>query len=135
LDSTLPVAQSITVVVGERLIYLKIKQTCIQSSPCVRLPNGRISGYYVSGQNPPQVGRRYVLFLGFNKCDASNRRLTARREMSRHILTGYEFKEGKVFPLDSAGGKNFQEHSGKDASAFLDEIRRAVTSSSEVMPE
>ena len=101
----------------------------------VRLPNGRISGYYVSGQNPPEVGRRYVLFLGFNKYDASNRRLTARREMSRHILTGYEFKEDKVFPLDGAGGKNFQEHSGKDAAAFLDEIRRAVTSSSGVVPE
>lgn len=166
LVSTLPVAQSSAVIVGEVVaaeahlsedkanVYSEFSvrvEEVIKNDPAepisasdvvvaerqggrVRLPNGRISGYYISGQTPPQVGRRYVLFLGFNKYDASNRKLTAQREMSRHILTGYEFKGGKVFPLDSAGGKNFQEHSGKDATTFLGEVRRACFSSSEVSP-
>ncbi|MFN2453181.1 MAG: hypothetical protein ABR577_03075 [Pyrinomonadaceae bacterium] len=93
----------------------------------VRLPAGSISVFYVTGQNPPQVGRRYVLFLGYNRQDANSRSIASPRDMNRHILTGYEFRAGQIFPLDGAGGRNFQEHEGKDEVTFLNEIRRLIT--------
>ncbi|PYS82932.1 MAG: hypothetical protein DMF67_10950 [Acidobacteria bacterium] len=88
----------------------------------VRLLSGAISGFFISGQNPPQVGRRYVLFLGYNKYDASNLGSITPSEMSHHILTGYELRGGKVVALDNPGGMNFKEHDGEDEAAFLREI-------------
>ncbi|HYH85888.1 MAG TPA: hypothetical protein VEX60_10585 [Pyrinomonadaceae bacterium] len=92
----------------------------------VRLRSGDISGFFISGQNPPQVGRRYVLFLGYNKYDASNLRLMNPQDMSRHILTGYELRGGKVVALDDPGGMSFKKHDGENEAAFLDEIRRLL---------
>jgi hypothetical protein len=93
----------------------------------VRFPSGRISTLYISNQGVPQVGRRYVLFLGFNPYEVGTKKLTGPRgDMRRHILTGYELHAGKVFLLDSAGGRNFQEHKDKDETSFLDEIRRSI---------
>lgn len=94
----------------------------------VRLPSGHIENFYIAGQAPPLVGKRYVLFLGYNKHDTFNRSVTDPSELSRHILTAYELRAGKVVPLDSAGGKNFQEHAGKDEIGFLNEIRRLIDS-------
>jgi hypothetical protein len=97
----------------------------------VRLPSGAISGFFISGENPPQVGRRYVLFLGYNKYDASNLGPVSPGEMSHHILTGYELVGGKVTALDNAGGMDFQEHDGKGEAAFLGEIRRLLSEPSQ----
>ena len=101
----------------------------------VRLPSGSISNFYITGQNTPQIGHRYVLFLGYNPYDASNRSLTSPRDMSRHILTGYELRAGQVFLLDGMGGKNFQNYEGNDEATFLNEIRRSATNSSQPTPE
>lgn len=97
----------------------------------VRFPSGRVEGYLVAGQAPPQVGARYVFFLGFNPYEAGTKSLAGPRgNMSRHILTAYEIREGRIYPLDTSTEKNFQEHLGKDATSFLDEIRRSLTSQS-----
>jgi hypothetical protein len=93
----------------------------------VRVPSGHIQSYTVSGQGTPEVGRRYLFFLGYNPREASTINVTEPKEMSRNILTAYELREGKVFPLDNAGGRNFKAYSGADESAFLNDIRRALT--------
>jgi hypothetical protein len=100
----------------------------------VRLPSGRISSLYVTGENPPQVGGRYVFFLGYNRRDTSGTSLTSPRDMNRHILTAYELREGRVSPLDRAGGINFKVHEGKEEIPFLDEVRRSIPSSSPSSP-
>jgi hypothetical protein len=92
----------------------------------VRLRSGAVSGFFISGQNPPQVGRRYVLFLGYNKADTSNLGPKNPGEMTHHLLTGYELRAGKVAALDSPGGMHFRAHDGKDEAAFLEEIRRLL---------
>jgi hypothetical protein len=97
----------------------------------VRLPSGAISGFFISGQNPPQVGCRYVLFLGYNKYDASNLGSITPSEMSHYVLTGYELRGEKVVALDSPGGMNFNKHDSKDEAAFLTEIRRLLAESSQ----
>jgi hypothetical protein len=56
----------------------------------VRYPNGQKVLYSVSGNGMPRVGKRYVLFL--TKPDKSP---------NYNILTGYELKEDKVYPLDT----------------------------------
>lgn len=100
----------------------------------VRLPSGLTSSFYVTGQNPPQIGRRYVLFLGHNPFEASDMTICSLRDMSRHILTGYELRAGKVFPLDGAGGKGFIKHEGEGDVAFLAEIRRSLAAFSQSSP-
>lgn len=167
LASTLPAAQSSTVIIGTVLdaqAYLSEDKNSVyseftvrveevlkndpdepisvgdsivaeRSGGRVRLRSGRISSFYVTGQNPPRGGRRYVFFLGFNRYDADNRSLASPRDLSRHILTGYELRGGRVFALDGAGGKNFQKHEGKDETTFLNETRYSIANPSQVLPE
>lgn len=102
----------------------------------VRFSSGRVASIYVSGQSMPRVGHRYVFFLGFNPYEANTKSLTGPRgDMRRHILTAYELRAGRVFPLDHAGGKNFQDHKGKDETAFLDELRRSIANLPQTSPE
>lgn len=102
----------------------------------VRTSSGHVATYQIAGQGTPQIGQRYVFFLGFNPYEAGTKSLTGPRgNMSRHILTAYELRAGKVFPLDNAGGKNFQDYKEQNESSFLDEIRRIVTASSQALPE
>jgi hypothetical protein len=60
----------------------------------VRLPSGKIVVSWVNHQNMPRVGAKYVLFLTHDfqsRDDGGN---------DFNLLTGYELREGKVFPLD-----------------------------------
>ncbi len=63
----------------------------------VRYRSGFKAWYHVIGQNMPVVGNRYVLFLSrkFPFLDVPGDDL--------YLLTGYELKDGIVFPLDSPG--------------------------------
>jgi hypothetical protein len=101
----------------------------------VRVPSGRVATFRVSGQGVPEAGKRYVFFLGFNRREAMRRGLTDPREMNRHLLTAYELRDGKVFPLDYTGSKNFDNYKGRDETAFLNEIRSSVASSSQASPK
>ena len=100
----------------------------------VRFPSGRVASLFVPGQGVPEVGKRFVFFLGFNRREAGNRAVAGPREMNRHLLTAYELREGKVFPLDYTGGRNFDNYKGRGETAFLNEIRSSVASSSQASP-
>lgn len=156
LESSLPVAQSNAIVVGEVVAiraFLSEDKTNVYSEfvmqveevikndetePVaigeqviaerlggrIRFPQGEIATYIVSGQFMPEEGQKYVFFLGYNRKESGPRKP---HEMKRHLLTGYELSEGRVLPLDTAAGM-FKQHEGKDATAFLGEIKQQVIS-------
>ncbi len=77
----------------------------------VRFPNGRLHMYSISEHDMPAVGLRYVLFLNSN-------------ELSFQILTGYELREGKVYPLDHL--PKLQIYENTDETSFLNELRAKI---------
>ena len=79
----------------------------------VRFSTGHIGRYFTVGLGMPRVGRRYVLFLERDGQDYC-------------ILTGYELRAGRVFPLDSSGVVHFDRYSNSDQETFLDEVRATV---------
>src|SRR5690349_17945964 len=76
----------------------------------VRFPNGRTLIYVAT--NMPEVGLRYVLFL-----------TNARGQSDFQILTGYELREGKVYPLDDL--PNLYTYENADETTFLNQLRTA----------
>ncbi len=83
----------------------------------VRFPNGRVSQYFIVGQNMPEVGKQYLLFI--TKSDGKG---------DYSILTGYEIRDGIIHPLDNPGtGHPITTREGSDATSFLNEVRAAVT--------
>ena len=69
----------------------------------VRFPSGRTLLYVAT--NMPQVGLRYVLFL-----------------TDSQILTGYELREGKVYPLDDL--PNLRTYENADETTFLKQLHK-----------
>lgn len=79
----------------------------------VRFPGGRILIYIISSQDMPLVGLRYVLFL------------TNPNGLSDfQIFTGYELREGKVYPLDDL--RNLYRYENADELTFLSELRTRI---------
>lgn len=84
----------------------------------VRFPSGRTTLQYIRGQGMPRAGRRYALFLTH-----------ADRELGAHILTAYELRGGRVFPVDNpAGGQHpvATVYKGTDETTFLNDLRTAI---------
>lgn len=95
----------------------------------VRYPSGRVQRFSILYQGFPNVSTRYVLFL---------KRVGQTSLFS--ILTGYELRSGKVFPLD--GGKTdgqkvylpFNVYEESDENVFLETVRRLTAQSSPTAP-
>ena len=86
----------------------------------VRFPGGQVALQYVPGQGMPRAGRRYALFLTQDD-----------QGQSTHILTGYELRGGKVFPLDNPSGGQHPlatTYRGADETCFLSDLRAAIAS-------
>lgn len=89
----------------------------------VRFPSGKIVVAAVSNQDLPRVGRRYVLFLTHDFI------MGGRYDETFFILTGYELRNGKVFPLDKlTSGHPINVYKGSDEEAFLKDLTSALTS-------
>lgn len=78
-------------------------------------PNGQKVIYFDTKKNLPRVGSDYVFFV--RKDDVSP---------NYEILTGYEFFNNLVFPLDYIG--NFRKYKGYNPMNFIDLIRRTIQS-------
>ena len=64
----------------------------------------------------PRVGQRYVFFLKRNQAGDDF-----------HILTGYEFRQARVFPLDSSPGVvHFEIYENASEETFLSELEAAI---------
>jgi hypothetical protein len=88
----------------------------------VRYPSGRIQRFSIHNQGMPQLGRNYLLFLKRNG-----------QELGFDILTGYELRQGQVFPLDGSDRAKlpFSAYKGADETAFLNAVRDAVSQASQ----
>lgn len=82
----------------------------------VRFQDGRLLRFTIDDQGMPRIGRQYVLFLNRNE-----------QGEDYHILTGYELRESKVFPLDI--GEQFISYKGFDTSDFLNKVRETIQAS------
>lgn len=116
----------------ERMLKNEISSSVVSSSEVIvervggriRMPSGHIHQFGIGHQGMPKVDGRYVLFLSGNEAQGLK------------ILTGYELKEGLIFPLDGvdpadgSGIPQFAEHKGADASIFLKKIEGLLTQSS-----
>lgn len=95
----------------------------------VKLPSGHTHQYGISKQGMPKKGGRYLLFLRGNG-----------QEQNFSILTGYELKDGQVFPLDGVdpadGSKlpQFAEYEKAEEQTFLNIVRAEVGKFSQGRP-
>lgn len=86
----------------------------------VRLPSGKIVTARVNHQDMPRPGRRYVFFL-------TRTSLTGSDSGGMHVLTAYELREGRVFPLDMVSEKHpINQYKGKAVEEFLTELRVVI---------
>lgn len=86
----------------------------------VRLPSGKIVVAAIDHQDMPGIGRKYVLFLTGGKDEAFT------------ILTGYELRGGKVFPLDAASPTHpMNQYKLRDESTLLNDLLSALAASAE----
>lgn len=76
----------------------------------VRYPSGKMIRYRVEGEGVPIVGKRYIVFLA--KAD----------EDTYNLLTAYEIKGNKIFPIDGSRNSIFAKHNGKDLDTFMREV-------------
>lgn len=87
----------------------------------VRYPSGRVAKVKFQGWGMPHQGRKYLLFLKWN----------SERE-NFTILTGYELRAGKIYPLDGAvaavGNKKwpFDSYRGVDQSRLLSDLQKEI---------
>lgn len=90
----------------------------------VKLPSGKMLHRLIDGNPMPKVGKRYLIFLKYDK-----------ETDSSYILTGYELEAGKVVPLDGLGVddkivesyENFQQYNGVDEDSFLNTVKNAIS--------
>ena len=87
----------------------------------VRMPSGKIVVSWTNHQNMPKVGSRYVLFLTHDFETAGD------TGDDFYLLTGYEFKNGKVAPLDSSTKQEVLAYKGATESSFLKELINALS--------
>jgi hypothetical protein len=89
----------------------------------VKLPSGKMLHRLVEGVPMPKMGKRYVMFLKYDK-----------ETDSSYIITGYKLEAGKVTPLDGMGLEgqivqsleNFQQYDSVDENSFLNTVRNAI---------
>lgn len=79
----------------------------------VRYPKGEKVLYEIIGKNLPVVGKQYILFLA-NPESSPN----------YNILTGYEIKGSKIYPLD--WGSYFEKLKETDKTDFINSIRKTL---------
>ncbi len=88
----------------------------------VRMPSGKIVVSWTNHQNMPKVGSRYVFFLTHDFETAGD------TGDDFYLLTGYELKNGKVFPLDSSTKPDMVAYKGATESSFLTDLFNALKS-------
>ena len=95
----------------------------------IRFPSGKILVSAVSHQDMPQRGSRYVLFLTRSSPqDGTDEDLS--------ILTGYELKNGKVFPLDKVSATHpITKYSGVSEDVLLTDLSSALVKPSPSLPD
>jgi hypothetical protein len=87
----------------------------------MRYPNGQIVRYMLTGRGSPTKGKSYLFFL------------KSKGDGDFFIVTAYEFRGNKIFPLDGArvsgvdfGSSKYDKHTGKDLQEFKQSVGKAL---------
>lgn len=86
----------------------------------VRMPSGKLVVSWTNNQNMPKVGSRYLFFLTHDFETAGD------TGNDFYLLTGYEFKNGKVRLLDSSIKPEVLAYEGATESSFLEDLFTAL---------
>ena len=81
----------------------------------VKFPSGRVNLYMIKEQDMPEIGSTYVFFL----IDSDN-------ETVFEIVTAYELRDGKVYPLDDL--RNSRTYQNADVMKFMTELKTKIAS-------
>lgn len=98
--------------------------SALRAGGAVRFPSGKIIRYGQHGKPLPRAGRRYVFFLKANGDGG----------LDFTIITAYELRAGRVFPLDGVNlvgavepaYAEYQKHKDAAEASFLNEVRDAI---------
>lgn len=92
----------------------------------VRFPSGRIILSLTRGQGMPLPGHSYVLFLTH---DFPFRKP---QENAFHLLTGYELRNGRIFPLDNPGNGThpMSAYTGANKETLMNDLHTAILNAS-----
>jgi len=86
----------------------------------VKFPSGKIVIASTNHQDLPRSGKRYVFFLTHEGPEA-------KPYEDFHILTGYELRDGQVFPLDKPGPDHpITAYKGASETSLLNELAVAL---------
>jgi len=86
----------------------------------LRLPSGTIVIARRNHQDLPHVGKRYALFLSHEFSDGT-------KYDDFQLLTGYELRSGRVFPLDKLlPGHPIRSYTDTDEASFLNDLARTL---------
>lgn len=102
----------------DRILIPNTSIIVTRSGGRVRFSSGHITLQAIAEQNMPIVGKRYLFFL-----------TRENRGEDFHILTAYEFREGRVQPLDNPMGGTHpiaKTYYGAEQEVFLRDLRAAL---------
>lgn len=88
----------------------------------VRFPSGKVMISATSNQDMPRIGKRYLFFLIHEGPDSHIYE-------DFLILTGYELRDGQVFPLDK-GGRGYTAYKGASETALFNDLAVALADTS-----
>ena len=86
----------------------------------VRMPSGKIAVSWTNHQGMPKVGSRYVFFLTHDFEVAGD------TFDDFYLLTAYELRGEKVFPLDKTPKESVLAYTGTAESSFLTDLAEAL---------
>jgi len=86
----------------------------------VRMPSGKIAVSWTNHQDMPKVGSRYVFFLTHDFEVAGD------TFDDFYLLTAYELRNEKVFPLDKSPKESVLAYTGTAESSFLTDLAEAL---------
>jgi hypothetical protein len=97
--------------------------TALRPGGGVRFPSGKVRKFLVAGRTLPHRQGRYALFLKYDDL-----------AQAFYIVTGYELRGGKVFPLDGIPKYGSDKHPfasyskylNADETTFLADLREAI---------
>lgn len=129
-EFTVNVSETLKNTTSEPLIH-GASISAVRSGGTVRFPSGGVVRRGVDGKPLPRVGRAYLFFLERNEVGEDFT-----------IITAYELRGGRVFPLDgigvsgepSFGREAYLKFNGVDETSFLITVKEAIAQSGG-MPE
>jgi hypothetical protein len=104
IDEVLKRGAAKTLAVGDQLVASR-------PGGAIQFPSGHRGYFLIFGQGLPEIGAQYVLYLW----------KPAPNQSVWEIISGYQLKSGRVYPLDEV---NERSYDGMSESVFLDLVKK-----------